>query len=228
MQTTPNVVILTTPTATQARKDNIQKQLEILTPHFNVTVQEDNLNSGTLNHIKALTYANSLGVIVFEDDAVIHEDFYSILTNKKTTPLTYLDKNSLYSFFTPKTRPQQYQQEIIKKVEQTKLYHFYELPTLVSGLGYYLPNPEYAKEMVKTAVRQKMLNERMVPHKNLTRNADFTIGKLFKHVSNNAPIMYFHPSLINHLNKGQESQVWLSDAHTTQDRSAHLYIGDIR
>ena len=211
----PKIIILSTKNTSQARLDNITEQFEIL-KNFDVELQIDCFNIGTANHIEALTKANNDGLIVLEDDSVISSKFENRFKE------TNFDSEGLYSFFTPKTRPQQFQAEIRKKITKIDFGEFYSLSTLISGVGYYIPSKANTIRMRKQAVLLKMIQEDGTPHKYLSRNADFTVGKLFRSVSN-APIQYFHPSILQHLNKGQESQIWNPENIRTLDRGAWVY-----
>lgn len=211
----PKIIVLSTKNTSQDRLANITAQFEAL-KNFDIELQIDRFGIGTANHIQALSKANADGVIILEDDAVVSSKF------ERRFQETDFNRDGLYSFFTPKTRPQQFQSEIKKKLTNINFGDFYSLSTLISGVGYYIPSKTNAIKMREQAVLLKIINHDGTPHKYLSRNADFTIGKLFRSVSN-APIQYFHPSILQHLNKGQESQIWNPENVKTIDRGAWAY-----
>lgn len=223
------VVVLTTGKANDDRKANIERTKSFINVEgYNFIIQTDIWGVGTANHIHALNVEPKYeSLIVLEDDAYLSKNFESLFNFHILDNVVDSLQNSLVSFFTPKTRPQDCQKAIKKQIDKLSKNNmeFFTLPRLVTGVGYYVP-ANVAREMFKYAKAIKLIDENGLPHKNLTKNADFTIGKLYKAVTGNY-IKYCYPSIVEHLNKGQQSDVWVGDEHLTIDRSAWAFWDDI-
>jgi len=228
------VVCLTTDKANADRKANIERTRNLINLEgYDFIVQTDVWGIGTANHIHALNVEEQYdGLIVLEDDAYLAEDFNKLFHFAIEYEAYKVNvANDLVSLFTPKTRPQDWQQAIRKKIDNFDYnfsfahLDFFTLPKLVTGVGYYVP-ADIARKMFQHAIFTKLIDANGLPHKNLSKNADFTIGNLYKAVTGE-DIKYCYPSIVEHLNKGQQSDVWLSDEHTKIDRSAWLFWDDV-
>lgn len=187
----------------------------------NVKVLEGHLKASNVSYVVSITptgkgasyghteaykrvqeaYSEATHYIFIEDDAILSKDFANnVMKWLKKYP------EQLISFYLGTSRPPQYQNDIIKKLQGSP--ELITLQKLIHGVCYAIPSQNASQAFSNARINHPPI--------------DFQLGNLWKFYTGK-DIIYTNPSLVDHLDETPIEQ-HADGIKRTQPRKAHHFI----